>query len=57
MVVLSKKRLILCSYLIGISLFVCIYSIASFKKNIIETVALPVANKVVVLDARTWTTG
>ena len=51
MVILRKKRLILCTYLIGIALFSCIYSIANFKEKTLETVAIPVSNKVVVLDA------
>lgn len=51
MVVLHKKRLILCTYLIGIALFACMYSIASFSQNTIATMALPVSNKVVVLDS------
>lgn len=51
MVILRKKRLILTAYLIGISLFACIYSVANYEKNTISTVALPVSNKVVILDA------
>ena len=51
MIVLRRKRLILCSYLIGFAVFSCIYSIKSFEKNTIETATLPVSNKVVILDA------
>lgn len=51
MIVLRKKRLILCAYFIGISLFVCIYSVASFNQKTLQTMALPISNKVVVLDA------
>ena len=51
MFILRKKRLILTAYLIGISLFACIYSVASYERNTVETVALPVSDKVVILDA------
>ena len=51
MVILRKKRLILMAYFIGISLFACIYSIASYENDVISTMALPVSNKVVILDA------
>lgn len=51
MVVLRKKRLILMAYLIGISLFACIYSVASYEQDAVEATALPVSNKVVILDA------
>lgn len=51
MVILRKKRLILMAYFIGISLFACIYSIASYENDAVTTMALPVSNKVVVLDA------
>lgn len=51
MVVLRKKRLIITAYLIGISLFACVYSIASYKHETVSTMALPASNKVVILDA------
>lgn len=51
MIILRKKRLIMTAYLIGVSLFACIYSVANYEQNIISTVALPVSNKVVILDA------
>ena len=62
MVVITKKKIIYCLGII--SLFLIAYlitglSVKSSNKDItntIETVALPVNNKVIVLDARTWKT-
>lgn len=51
MVVLHKKRLILCAYFIGISLFACFYAVQSFAQKSLETMATPASNKVVILDA------
>ena len=54
MIVLHKKRLVLTAYLILTSIFVGIYGISSQKqKNTDATLvcALPVSNKVIVLDA------
>lgn len=51
MFILRKKRLIITAYLIGISLFACIYSVASYEQDTVETTALPVSNKIVILDA------
>ncbi len=50
MVIISKKRLFLVILILGIS--VCIFNITNkiYKKDI-EVVALPVSNKVVVIDA------
>lgn len=50
MVIISKKRILLVLVILGIS--VLIFKITnSVYKNNIETVALPVSNKVVVIDA------
>lgn len=49
MFVLSKKRLILITSCIFISIFTYMLSIQ--KNEAIQTVSLPVSNKVVVLDA------
>lgn len=50
MVIISKKRILLVLFILGIS--VLIFKITgSVYKNSIETVALPVSNKVVVIDA------
>ena len=50
MVIISKKRLFLVILILGI--YVCIFNITNkiYKKDI-EVVALPVSNKVVVIDA------
>lgn len=51
MLILKKQRLIITLNLIILSLFACMYSIASQEKNTVSTVALPISNKVIVLDA------
>ena len=51
MIILRKKRLILTGNLIILALFVCIYSIVASETKTLETVALPVSGKVVILDA------
>ena len=51
MIIVKKKRLIITANLILLALFVCIYSISANDPKTIETVALPVSGKVVVLDA------
>ena len=55
MIVLRKKRLILTAYLILTCIFVCVYTVSSKQKNTDATLvcALPVSDKVIVLDART----
>ena len=50
MIILKKKRLIITANFIILALFACIYSIAAYEKTI-ETVTLPVSNKVIILDA------
>ena len=51
MIVLHKKRIIICAYAVFISLFTIFYSMANYSQKSIETMALPVSNKVVTLDA------
>ena len=51
MIVLHKKRIIICLYILFISLFTIFYYIASYSQKSLETMALPVSNKVVILDA------
>lgn len=62
MVVLTKKKII---YSLGIvALFIFAYLITGYnieninkeEKITVETVALPVNDKVIVIDARTWET-
>lgn len=50
MVILKRKRLLLTVNLIILALFACIYSISAHEKTL-ETVALPVSNKIIILDA------
>ena len=54
MIVISKKGIMLVTSLIVICLFACnIYLSNSVNEKTKETVALPVTNKVIVVDART----
>lgn len=53
MLIVNKKRILI--------IFICLMISISFtkikeKNKTIETVALPVENKVIVIDARTWNT-
>lgn len=50
MVILSKKRFGIISTILLISLFVFVFQVASSKQTV-QTVSLPVSNKVIVLDA------
>ena len=50
MIVLSKKRLTLILGIVMVALFVFTFQIADTNRSI-ETVALPVSNKVIVIDA------
>lgn len=50
MIVISKKRILIITSLIFTSLFAFVLQNAD-KENTIATVALPVSNKVIVLDA------
>ena len=52
MVILSKKRLGIILSAIFVSLFAFSFKVAKHS-NTVETVSLPVSNKVIVLDART----
>lgn len=54
MVILSKKRIILVITCIFISIFSFMYFDYETNKETIQTVSLPVSNKVVVIDARSW---
>lgn len=50
MIVLSKKRITLILGIVVVALFVFTFQIADTNRTV-ETVALPVANKVIVVDA------
>lgn len=51
MIVLSKKRIMVVAS--GIMVALCVFAIQTNTKNanVVQTVALPVSNKVIVLDA------
>lgn len=55
MIVLNKKRLIAMLSMIFISIFAFSFQVAQ-DETTVETVSLPVSNKVIVIDARTWQT-
>ena len=50
MIILSKKRFGIITTILLISLFVFVFQVASSKQTV-QTVSLPVSNKVIVLDA------
>lgn len=50
MIILSKKRFGIISTILLISLFVFVFQVASSKQTV-QTVSLPVSNKVIILDA------
>ena len=52
MIVISKKRLVLITSMICISLTAFMIKDSFMYKETIETVNLPVSNKVIVIDAR-----
>ena len=51
MIILSKKRIIKLMSLITICLMVCVIQTAKTDRKIVQTVTLPVTNKVIVIDA------
>lgn len=55
MVILNRKRLLTILSMVCLSIFVFTFQIAK-KEETAETVALPVSNKVIVIDARTRST-
>ena len=52
MIILDKKRLALISSMLLVAVFAFTFQRASLN-NTVQTVTLPVSNKVIVLDART----
>lgn len=62
MLILSRKRILIMTCLVFVSLYAFSFKIANNMLDIEEmektvaTVSTPVSNKVVVVDARTWTT-
>jgi len=51
MIILNRKRLIAMLSMVCISIFVFTFQIAEEEEKTVETVALPVTNKVIVIDA------
>lgn len=56
MVILNRKRIILVITSVFISVFCFMFYSSENSKTSVQTVSLPVSNKVVVIDARTWNT-
>ncbi len=58
MIILHKKRIIfvLSCFIFSIFAFY-LFQNNDLKESTVETVSLPVSNKVIVLDARSWNTG
>lgn len=50
MVILSKKRIMMITSIVMVALFAFAIQ-TNTKTNVVQTVALPVSNKVIVLDA------
>ena len=55
MIILSKKRILVIMSFILASVFTFVLQTGKME-NTIQTVSLPISNKVIVLDARTWNT-
>ena len=53
MIIVNKKRLVAIFSMVFVSLLAFTFNVAK-KEETVSTVALPVSNKVIVLDARTW---
>ncbi len=51
MIILSKKRIMLVTSIIMVAMFTFVIQTNSRTTNVVQTVALPVSNKVIVLDA------
>lgn len=50
MIILSKKRILCIFSMVFVALFAFVFQTANLNKTV-ETVALPVTNKVIVIDA------
>ena len=50
MIIIQKKRLIYISLMVFVSIFVCSMTVNN-TENTVQTVAIPVSNKVIVVDA------
>jgi len=50
MIIIQKKRLIYIGLMVFVSIFVCSMTVNN-TENTVQTVAIPVSNKVIVVDA------
>lgn len=55
MIILNKKRLGIIAGILIVAVFAFTFQTAKVEKTV-QTVSLPVSNKVIVLDARAWKT-
>ncbi len=53
MIIISKKRIAVISGILLLAVFAFTFQTANLN-NTVQTVSLPVSNKVIVIDARTW---
>ena len=51
MIIISKKRILLLTSILCISLFICNIALNKTEEKTVQTMALPVTNKVIVIDA------
>lgn len=56
MLILNKKRIMVMLCMIMVSVLAFSFYKADLNTKTVETVSLPVTNKVIVVDARTWDT-
>ena len=54
MIVLQKKKILLCIGLLTFSMLMAGVLKSINTKEVVQIVSLPVSNKVIILDARTW---
>lgn len=55
MIIIHKKKLLLLSIMSFVFVFACSMVVNRIEtENTVQTVAIPVTNKVIVIDARTW---
>lgn len=55
MIILSKKRIYIMLSMVMVAIFAFSFKIADNEQTV-QTMSLPVSNKVIVLDARAWYT-
>lgn len=55
MIILSKKRIYIMLSMVMVAVLAFSFKVADSEKTV-QTMSLPVSNKVIVLDARSWNT-